>query len=167
MKPIVEFKTLKDNSVVPFGGNLNDVTVDVKHVKKYMEGILEITKGAKVEFNETFRQYCKKVLYTYQQINTSDFLQNPVMPEIIECVLLSDNSVAMNINGIIEIKYPENGDVLFENKNDAMTHAKFKSKEFSDSFIDFLISTRKEIKNEINQLIDNQIMFKLENNLMK
>lgn len=167
MKPIVEFKTLKDNTVVPFSENLNSVTVDVKHVKKYMDGILEITKDTKVEFNETFRQYCKKVLYTYQQLDMTNFLKNPVMPEVVECVLLSDNSVAMNINGIIEIKHPENGDVLFEDKDTAMAEVKFLTKECSDFIINHLISIRKEIKNDINQLIDNQIGFKLENNLMK
>lgn len=167
MNPVVEFKTLKDNTVVPFSENLQSVMTDVKHVKKYMDGILEITKGTKVEFNETFRQYCKKVLYTHQQLNTTDFIQNPTMPEIVECVLLSDNSVAMNVNGIIEIKYPEDKDILFETKDDALTHVNSITKECSDFVINQLISIRKEIKNDINQLIDNQISFKLENNLMK
>lgn len=165
MKDFVKFSALSNGTIVALCGNLDAITVDAEKFDNYMEKMLDITGGTKVEFNNTFRDFCKdRVFYTYENLNDNhmDFIQNPYVPTVVECVLLTDNRVVMNIDGTIVVNYPEDGNLMFKTKEDAEESAKAETLEKNQIILDYLFAARKSIKEKLNQMIDKHLDFKKE-----
>lgn len=162
--PLVTFRTLVDNSVVALTGSHDTIAVDAKKVEEYMSKMKELTKGTDVEFNNTFRQFCKdRVFYAFEPIEYYNVESELYVPEIVECVLLSDDRVAMNINGNVTIMFPEENNKMYATKEDAEASAKENAKDATSDYLDFLFNSRKELKAilaELNTEIDRTLKFK-------
>ena len=165
--PIVNFRTLADGNVIALTGNFDAVAVNVDKVIKYMSKIKEVTGGIEVEFNNTFRQFCKdRVFYTFEPINNKnikDFLHEGHVSDVVECVLLTDNRVAMNVKGNVTLLYPEEGNALYKTKEDALEVAKKNAFDMNSKYLDELTAKRKELKEMIhvlNKEIETRIEFK-------
>lgn len=166
MKDFVKFSTLSNGKIVALCGNLDDITVDVDKFDNYMEKMLDITGGTKVEFNNTFRDFCKdRVFFTYENLNSNplDFIENPHVPTVVECVLLTDNRLVMNHNGDILVNYPEDGNFMFKTKEVALESAKADTLKKSQFILDYLFAARKSIKETLNKMIDKHLDFKNKN----
>lgn len=163
--PIVTFRTLaEDNTVVALCGSHDTMSVNVDKVIEYMSKMKELTGGVEVEFNNTFRQMCKdRVFFAFEPIDFEKFTTSPYVPAVVECVLLSDDRVAMNINGTIHVMYPEEGNLMFKTKSDAEDAAKQNALDNASKYLNMLFGGRKEIKDalkNLNALIDNMLNFK-------
>ena len=157
-KAIVIFKTLASNEqVVALAQNREALTVNVDAVEEYMAKMKELTGGTDVEFNNTFRQLCKdRVFYAFEPIagNLMDFDEGPVVPTVVECVLLSDDRVAMNINGNVVLMYPEEDNTMYATKAEAEAAAKEDALKYNNEVLEMLTSKRRQLKSELKKLND-------------
>lgn len=166
VKPIVTFRELaSDNTMCPLSDNLAKIQVNVEAVKHYMDEMKALTGGTDVEFNNTFRALCKdRVFYAFNPVETTlSFENNPEIPEVVECVLLSDNTVAMNINGNVTIMYPEEANCMWATLGDAAEAAKENALEVANDTLDDMCKIRKELKKELKEYsarIDAMLAFK-------
>ena len=165
MKAIVTFRSLADGSVVALCDNHKGMSVDADKVREYMNKMVELTGGTDVEFNDTFRQICKdRVFFTYEpDIDVEKFYDEPSVPNVVECVLLSTDEVAMNVNGKVLVFFPEEGNQIFATKEDAHKAAVENVQYLNSVCLDYLFASRKELKEIIKQLnndIEKHLNFK-------
>ena len=165
MKAIVTFRSLADGNVVALCDNHKGMSVDADKVREYMNKMVELTGGTDVEFNDTFRQICKdRVFFTYEpNIDVEKFYDEPSVPNVVECVLLSTDEVAMNVNGKVLVFFPEEGNKMFATKEDALQDAKEFVLGLNDTCVNELFAARAEIKNLLKSLnadIDKHLNFK-------
>lgn len=162
--PIVTFRTLSNGSVVALAGNHDALAVNVDKVCEYMSKLKELTGGTKVEFNDTFRQICKdRVFYTFEPAVEFDMDNKPYVPEVVEVVLLSNDKVAMNINGAITICTAEEGNAIYATKEDATKAAKKNALDVNSKYLNYLFEARQELKKilkSMNENIDEALNFK-------
>ena len=164
VKALVTFRETVNGEVVAICGKHDAITVDANKVDEYIDKMLELTGGTEVEFNDTFRQICKdRVFYAFEPIDEFTPEHKPHTPMVVECVLLSNDSVAMNLNGKIEICSAEDGNTMWETKEDALEAAKQNALDMNSEYLDILFADRKLLKDElkrINSLIDEALAFK-------
>lgn len=167
VEPIVVFRELADGNVVAISNNYDAYAVNADKVNEYMSKLKELTGGTQVEFNDTFRQICKdRVFYAFEPVTEFGVNNEPYVPEVVECVLLTNDKVAMNVNGTITICTAEDKNAMFATHDDALTAAKENAKEVNSKYLDVLFTSRKIAKstiNKINDKIDKALNFK--NNL--
>ena len=164
VNPLVTFRELADGNVVALCGKHDEISVDVLKVDEYVSKMRELTGGTDVEFNDTFRQICKnRVFYAYEPMNAFSPDNTPHLPMVVECVLLSDDTVAMNINGKIEFCVAEDGNAMWETKEDAKYAAKAEAFALTSDYLDYLFGARAELKDILKSLnghIDKALEFK-------
>lgn len=156
---IVTFRALaSDNSVVALCNNFDAISVPVETVMNYITKMKDLTGGSEVEFNDTFRQVCNnRVFYTFEPIENKlvdAFNEEEFVPAVVECVLLSDNRVAMNINNIIMVCYGEEGNMLWKTKEDATEAAYDNAFMHNSNRLDELTAERRRLKAQLHELSD-------------
>lgn len=156
-KPFVTFRTLaSDNTVVALCSNHDAIAVNASAVMNYIEQMRNLTGGTNVEFNDTFRQICKdRVFYTYEPIENTGvdvFNEKAYVPAVVECVLLSDDRIALNINNTIMVCYAEEGNTMWNTKDEAIAAAHEDARMHNSELLDYLTAERRKLKEQIKEL---------------
>lgn len=155
VKTIVNFKEIKDGTVMPFGTNLSEVVAPADKVKEYFEALRNIEAAADmpIEWNQTFETVCQnRVFFTIVPVVEENEDGDDVLTgyEATKIVLLDDfEQVILKEDNICVLVKAENDDHIFETEELAKKAAYVQT-------YNLRVSQMQKLKDELARLVSQQ-----------